>query len=328
MLQKHKKSIMLVAFWVILASVICSAAYPVKDIKHIMPWGAGGGTDVVMRYFMSLAEKILGVTIYTVNIPGASSGLGVFELMNSAPDGYTIGTLTWDSFVTVPWFGLIPGYDLARLELICTVTEHATLLAVHRDSPWQTLQELLQDARDRPGEIAVSNVGLGGVWHLPVLDLEKKANVKFRHVPFPGGAAEQREALIKREVEVACISYAGILPALRAGDARVLAVFSRDRLPELPDVPTVSEFGYDCVWGSVRVIAVPKETPEEIITKLEEVFKQVAFSDEWKEWLAKTEGAGAWTWRGREETKTYIQSITTSAWRMMDELEEAGVLKR
>ena len=324
-----KRRFIAVLLLVVGAVVSGFSFYPVKDIKHIMPWGAGGGTDVVMRYFMSLAEKILGVTIYTVNIPGAMSGLGVRELMFSAPDGYTIGTLTWDSFVTVPWYRLIPDYDLARLELICTVTEHPSLLAVHRDAPWQSIEELLEDARTRPGKITVANVGTGGVWHLPVLDLERKAGVKFSHVAFPGGAAEEREALIKREVDVACISYAGILPALLAGDARVLLVFSKERFPALPEVPTAVELGYEeCIWGSMRVIAVPKGVAENIIAYLEEVFRQVAFSEAWQTWLARSEGVGAWIWRGRQETKVFIETITQKAWQLMDELEAAGLLKK
>ncbi|MEM2226739.1 MAG: tripartite tricarboxylate transporter substrate binding protein [Candidatus Bathyarchaeia archaeon] len=302
-------------------------AYPTSNIKHIMPWSAGGGTDIVMRAFMNHAEKYLPVKIYTENIVGASSGTGVYALMGSKPDGYTIGTLTWDSVITVPFFGLVPGYDLNKLKFICTVTDHATLIAVHRDSPWKTLKELIEDAKRRPGEISVSNVGLGGVWHLPVLDLERKAGIKFRHVPFPGGAAPQREALIKREVEVACISYGGIFPAIKSGDARVLAVMSESRIPELPDVPTFKELGYDIVWGSFRVIAVPKDTPDYAVKALEEAFKKAANDPEFKKWLSEA-GGGGWSWKGSAETEKYVREMQKSAFLLLEELVKEGVIKK
>jgi tripartite-type tricarboxylate transporter receptor subunit TctC len=309
-------------------TMLCAVEnYPVRDIKHIMPWDAGGGTDIVMRAFMSRMEKHLGATVYTVNIVGAKSGLGVQELMNSKPDGYTIGTLTWDSIITVPYFALVPNYDLDRLDFIATVTEQATIIAVHSASPWKTVKDLVEDAKKNPEKIAVSNVGVGGVWHLPVLDLESKAGVKFRHVSFPGGAGEQREALLKREVEVACITISGIMPALKSGDARILGVMSDERLPEYPDIPTFKELGYDCVWGSMRVVATPKGVADLIKAKLEEACYEAAHDQDWKDWLA-TAGGGGWTWRGSKDTELYLEKVKSEAFALMDALVAQGVLKK
>ena len=307
--------------------------YPIKPIKHIIPWSAGGGTDTVMRKFMTFMEKSLSeltekpVSIYSENIVGASSGIGVYELMNSPPDGYTIGTLTWDSVITVPYFGLVEGYDLSKLRFVCTVTQHPTLLAVKADAPWKTLQELIEDAKRRPKEIKVANVGYGGVWHLPVLDLERKAGVEFTHVAFPGGATGEREALIKGEVLVASISYAGILPALKAGQARVLVVFGEERLPQLPDVPTAKELGYDVVWGSFRIIAVPAETPDWIINLLAKACKMAAENPEWKAWMNEFEGGGA-IYLGPEETTEFVKKMQEKAFQFLDELVEAGIIQR
>lgn len=304
-----------------------AADYPASDIKHIMPWSAGGGTDTVMRAFMNSLEKAMGATIYTVNLPGAKSGQGVAELMQSAADGYTLGTVTYDSLVTVPYFGLVPGYDIARLRFIGTVTGHPTVIAVSAKAPWKTMEDLIEDARKCPGEIPVSNVGLGGVWHLPVLDLEQVAGIKFRHVVFPGGSAEQREALLKREVPVACTSIGGVYPAIKAGHVRVLAVMGSERMTEFPDVPTFKELGYDLDWGSVRAIAVPKDVPEEICAELEEGCRKVTEDDKWQKWLAES-GGGGWIWRNGEQTTQDAQALQEKVFKLMDELVAEGVISK
>lgn len=299
--------------------------FPTKDIRHILPWSAGGGTDIAMRGFMLHSEKYLPVSIYTHNITGAKSGVGAFTTMDSKPDGYTIGTLTWDSVITVPYAGLIPGYDLNKLEFVCTVTEHATGLAVRTDAPWKTLDEFIEDAKGRPGEITVANVGTGGVWHLPVLDMERVIGIKVDHIPYPEGAAPQREALLAGEVDAASISIGGLLPALNAGTARFLAIMGEERSPELPDVPTFKESGYDIVWGSFRVVAVPAGTPKERIEILEKAFNDAWHDEEFLEWI---EGAGGGAvWRDAEGTAEYVTGMQQKAFKMIDELVEAGLLE-
>ena len=107
-----------------MAGAVSAQGYPENDITHIMPWSAGGGTDTVMRTFMNFAEQQLGVGINTQNITGAQSGVGTMRLMRSRADGYTIGSLTWDSVITVPYYNLVPGYDTSDLTYIASVTIH------------------------------------------------------------------------------------------------------------------------------------------------------------------------------------------------------------
>ena len=309
----------------LMVSPVLAEEYPRKDVRHIIPWSAGGGTDAAMRGFMHYAEKQLPVSIYNENVTGAQSGIGVFKLMNSKPDGYTIGTLTWDSVITVPYYKLVPGYDVEKLEFVCTVTVHATGLAVRDDAPWKNLEEFVEDAKKRPGEITVSNVGTGGVWHLPALDMGRKMGIEVRHIPYPKGAGPQREALITGETDAASISVAAALPALKANQARFLAIMAEERDPLLPDVPTFKELGYDVVWGSFRLVAVPAGTPEERIETLEKVFEAVFHEKEFLEWAEKT-GLGA-IWKDREETKKFIGEMQRGAFKLIDELVEKGILK-
>lgn len=307
-----------------LISFTSVSAYPEKNITNIIPWSAGGGTDAAARGVMHYAEKHLNVTVVNENITGAQSGIGILRLMISRPDGYTIGLLTWDSVITVPYYELVPGYDLDKLDFICTLTEHSTALVVRNDSPWDNLEEFISDAKNRPGQISISNVGTGGVWHLPALDLADKLGIEVKHIPYPEGAGPQREALLSGETDSASISIAGVLPSLEAGEVRILAVMSEERDELLPNVPTFKELGYDVVWGSFRVIAVPKEVPEEIKDTLEGAFRAVFDDEEFVDWAAKT-GLGA-VWRNREDTNKYLRNIQKTAFELIDDLIEKGLL--
>ncbi|EPX85644.1 tripartite tricarboxylate transporter substrate binding protein [Salipiger mucosus] len=300
--------------------------YPTKDITHIMPWSAGGGTDTVMRTFLQYAEEPLGVGIRTQNVTGAQSGVGTLRLMKARPDGYTIGSLTWDSMITVPYFDLVPGYDTGALSYLATVTLYPTVLAVNADTGWETLDDFIAAANEAPGEIAISNSGIAGIWHLHALDMADALDVELNHVPFPNGSAEQREALLSGENEAASVSYATVASAHEAGDVNILAVMSSERDVNLPDTPTFTELGYDVVWGGMRVLAVPAETSDEIKATLTEGFK-AAFDDPEFQEIADKQGMNAF-WMGAEETQAYVDKTQERAISMLSKLEEEGVITK
>lgn len=298
---------------------------PGQTIEHIVPWSAGGGTDAAMRGFVRHAQKHVGTDIYTKNITGGLSAVGVLEMMRARPDGYTIATMTYDTFITVPFFEVMEGFDLNQAEVLCVVTEHPTALIVPMDSPWETLEDFVQDARERPGQIKIANAGTGGVWHLPVLDFERKADISFHHIPYAEGAGPQREALVSQEVDASSMSIVAALPAIDAGQSRVLAIMSPERDPLYPDVPTFVEFGYDVVWGSFRALGVPVATPEPVKEYLEEAFANTFNDPEFQEW-ADSVSLGQW-WMSREDATSYIMQMQNEAFSLMDELVEEGLLE-
>lgn len=300
--------------------------YPNKDLTHIMPWSAGGGTDTVMRTFMNHAEKQLGVGINTQNVTGAQSGIGTLRLMKSRPDGYTIGSLTWDSVITVPYYNLVPGYDTKNLAYLGSVTVHPTAFVVRADAPWNSLEEFVKAAKADPGKLKVSNVGTGGVWHLPALDFEKQAGIKVQHVSYPKGSGPQREALMSGETDAASTSMSAAFSDVNAGKAKVLAVMSDKRDPNFPDVPTFRELGYDVVWGSFRLVAVPSDVDPEKRAVLETAFAKV-FDDPNFQDAAKKTAMGA-VWMDGKQTEAYIQASQDKAFKLMDQLVAEGVLKK
>jgi len=295
-------------------------------ITHIMPWSAGGGTDTVMRTFMNFAEQQLGVGINTQNVTGAQSGVGTMRLMRSRADGYTIGSLTWDSVITVPYYNLVPGYDTSDLTYISSVTIHPTVLAVAADSPFQTLGDFVAAAAEAPGELSISNVGLGGVWHLPALDFAAAAGIEVNHVPYPDGSGPQREALLSGETDAASVNLAAVFPAVQAGQARVLGVMDSERSDFLPDVPTLLEEGYDVVWGSFRVVAAPAGIEAEQVETLESAFAAVFEMEEFQQRAEET-AMGA-VYMNSEETTAYIEASQAKAFALIDSLVEQGILER
>ncbi|MEF2553329.1 tripartite tricarboxylate transporter substrate binding protein [Aurantimonas sp. A2-1-M11] len=300
--------------------------YPSKDLVHIMPWSAGGGTDTVMRTFMNFAEQQLGVGINTQNITGAQSGIGTLRLMKARPDGYTIGSLTWDSLITVPYYELVPGYSTEELAYLGSVTVHPTALVVSADSPWKTLQEFIDAAKAAPGELSISNVGSGGVWHLPALDFANEAGIEVQHIPYPDGSGPQREALLSGETDAASLSVSAAYPAIEAGQARVLAVMGDERDEAAPDVPTFKELGYDVVWGGFRVIAAPAGIAPEHSQRLQEAFAAVFEMPEFQARAEET-GMGA-VWMDGEATAAYLETAQERAFALMDNLVEQGLLEK
>lgn len=300
--------------------------YPAKDLTHIMPWSAGGGTDTVMRTFMNFAEQTLGVGINTQNITGAQSGIGTLRLMKARPDGYTIGSLTWDSVITVPYYDLVPGYDTDELTYLGSVTVHPTVLAVNADSPYQTLEDFVAAAKASPGELSISNVGSGGVWHLPALDLADATGIEVNHVPYPDGSGPQREALLSGETDAASLSASAVYAAVESGQARVLGVMGTERSEFLPEVPTFKELGYDVVWGSFRLIAAPKGIDSAQRAVLEKGFAEVFDLPEFQTRAEET-AMGA-VWMNGDETTAYVEASQEKAFALIDNLIEQGILEK
>lgn len=303
-----------------------AADYPKKDIMHIMPWSAGGGTDTVMRTFLSYAEAPLGVGVNTQNVTGAQSGIGTLRLMKSRPDGYTIGTLTWDSVITVPYYNLVPGYDTDQLAYIGSVTVHPTALIVRADAPWATIEEFVAAAKAAPGTLKISNVGTGGVWHLPALDFAKQAGIEVQHVPYPKGSGPQREALLSGETDVASTSISAAYSAIKSGQARVLGVMGDERDPKFPDAPTFREAGYDVVWGGFRLLATQAAVKEEERAVLEAAFAEVFTQPEFIKTADET-GMGA-VWMNSADTTAYIAASQKKAFELMDALVAEGLLTK
>ena len=318
-------SISLIILCLVFSMSVFAIEYPEKDIRTICPWGEGGGTDAITRMITKIAEKPIPVSIYVENIEGGVSGTGVFEVMKARPDGYTIGTMTYDSIITVPRKELVPGYDLDKLAMICRLTSEADALIVRQDSRFETFEDLVEAAKQEPGQINVAIQNLGNRTHIAMLMLQDELDVEFNLISYTGGAAAQKEALLSGEVEVAITSLGDFAPLLNANEGRGIVEFSAKRNPKFSEVPTLKELGHDMEIGSFVIVAAPADTPDNVLAKLEEIFDNAYHTDEFLEWLDKVGVTSAWL--NSEETTQYVEETQSKYFEIMDMLVEQGIIE-
>lgn len=301
------------------------AEFPEKDIRTIVPWGAGGGVDSITRKLMSIAEDAVPTAIYVENIEGGITSIGIDRLMSAEPDGQTIGALSYDSIVSVPWQKMLPDYDLDRLTYLARVTSEANALLVRCDSKYKSYKELIEAAKAAPNKIKVGDHGPGSVPHLSILQLEEATGAQFRSVSYPSGAGGQIEALLSGELDVAVTSLGDFSALLKAGDACGILEFSEERNPAFPTVPISSDVGLDIQDGSFVLLAVPKGTPESVVVKLESIIQDAYKSEEFQTW---TTNAGVTpSWLGRSEVGEWVTETQSRIFQMLQKLKDQGQLK-
>lgn len=302
------------------------ADYPERDIRMVVPWGAGGGTDAIVRKLSTLAEGILDTSIYVENIEGGISATGVSEVMKSKPDGYTIGALTYDSVVTVPWQGLLPSYKMDKLKLIARVTSEPDAIVVDANASYESVGDLIADAKAHPGKVKVAIQNTGSRTHLALLQLQDAKDVKFNLIAYPGGAAPQKEAILNNEVDVAATSLGDFASLIQSGDARGLMEFSGARNPTYPDVPTAADEGLDIRVGSFIVLAAPAGTPDNVVEKIEAAYKQALESDEFQTWVSNVGVTPDWI--GTADVTAWANETSKTLFKQMDDLVEKGVISK
>jgi len=293
-----------------------AVAYPDPDreVRHVIPWRAGGGTDAAMRGFAQYFEKHLGVPVITENISGGLSAVGLLTVKRVIPDGYTLATMTYD-VLTVGFLGLAP-IDWSEFEPVCTVTDHPTALLA-RAEDYVDLEAFAAAARARPGEIRTGNAGAQGVWHQHAVAAENEMGIEVHHVPYEASSG-MLAAILGGEVDIVVSSLPAFISYLQDGTLRALAVMSNERDPLVPDAPTFKEHGYDLEYGSFRVLVAPGDTPETVLAHLESVCR-VAWEDpDFQAW-AETAAIGP-VWRDREETKAYLEALAPKVGQLMEVL--------
>ncbi|WP_033069308.1 Bug family tripartite tricarboxylate transporter substrate binding protein [Thalassospira australica] len=303
-----------------------SADYPTKDIRMVIPWGAGGGTDGIVRKLNTIAEQNIDQSIYAENIEGGISATGVMQVMKARPDGYTIGSLTYDSVVTVPWQGLLPSYKLDKLKLIARVTSEPDAILVSADAPYKSVADLIAAAKENPGSIKVGIQNTGSRLHLAMLQFQEKTGTELKLIAYPGGAAPQKEAILSNEVDVVATSMGDFSALMEGGDVRGLVEFSDNRNPTFPDVPTAKEEGIDLQIGSFIVLAAPADTPDDVVTKVEGIYKAAYESDAFQEWVSKV-GVSP-NWLGSDEVTDWANDTQKTLFDQMQSLVDQGVIKK
>ena len=251
------------------ARAMAQPAYPSRPVHIVVPFAPGGGADIVSRLVQPYMQSLLGQSVIVENRAGAAGRIGTGVVAKSEPDGHTLLVSTESSLVIAPHVGQSIGYDpLKDFAPVSLLTRNTVMLVVHPSVPAQTLQEFIALARAKPGQLFYASSGVGGPNHLAGEIFNRMTGVQVTHVPFQGtGLALQ--AVISNQVGAMWGFMAGLIPHIRGGSLRALAVGSTERSPALPDVPTVAEAGvtgYEAVsW--IGMVA-PAGTPGPVMNKL------------------------------------------------------------
>ncbi|CAM3798363.1 Bug family tripartite tricarboxylate transporter substrate binding protein [Parendozoicomonas haliclonae] len=272
-----KKSLKAIAGVVALSlgsSLAMAADYPARNIRMIVPFGAGGGTDSVARALAEYTEPHLGQPIAIMNRTGGAGAVGMTAGANSRADGYTITMITRE-IVSLPKLGLMQ-VDSEAFKMVRLVNFDPALVTVKADSPYKTMGDIIEKAKANPGSVKFASTAKPNFYALAI---ERNQDVTFNQIPF-NGAAEASTAVMGGHVEFTITGPGEVKSQVESGQLRPLAVMAEKRLASMPEVPTMKELGFDVVSGTWRGIAVPKKTPDEIVAKLESAIgKAVADKD-------------------------------------------------
>ncbi|MRN56597.1 tripartite tricarboxylate transporter substrate binding protein [Paenibacillus sp. LC-T2] len=267
-----------------------SADFPKKPITLIVPYAAGGGTDLTARALAKATEEFLRQPIIVVNRTGGGGSVGLMEGANAKGDGYTVTFLPAELTI-LPHLGLLP-ITYEKFKPIAQINFDPSAITVRAEAPWQTVNEFLDFAKAHPGELKMGNAGTGSIWHLAAVTLERETGVKFAHIPFEG-AGPAVSALMDGFVDAVPVSPAEVKKYVDEGKLRTLAINADKRSEALPGVPTLEEqTGIHVNFtGTWRGLAVPKDTPDEIAELLAGAFIKGTEDKEFRDYM-KMNGLG------------------------------------
>jgi tripartite-type tricarboxylate transporter receptor subunit TctC len=267
-----RRSAVLVVLLAALVVPALTAAYPDKPVELIVPWPAGGRTDLIGRLFAASAGKHLGQPVVVVNKPGGGGATGTVGVMNATADGHTLLMATIGGNVMRPLSTSVP-YRYDSFAPVGQITASTIVLAANAGRPWKNLRDLVEEAK-KAAAPPTYGCPFGVVPHLTVVAVAGRAGVALKHVPQQGDGPSITATLGGHQ-DMLIASPAVVLPHIKAGTLRALATFGTARDPFLPDVATATEQGFPVVATPWTGIAAPKSTPPHVLAKLRQVFEAV-----------------------------------------------------
>lgn len=281
---------LLAALALVVPNAVQAQGYPEREIRFIVPFGAGGSTDIVAREFARKLEEVLDADLNVENKPGGSGTIGAGMIMQAPADGYTIGLVPSEVLTYQP----LVHSDLAYRSVddylpIAKLGNRPSVLFVRADAPWETFDEFIADAKSNPGKLRASVPGVGTLSDLVVRQLNKVADVQIDTVPFTGGGSEAMVALLGGRVDAFIGSVSGNLGQLQAGQLRALAAFQKGKNEAVPKATSVIDAGYNVTLQVAFYVIAPKDLPAAIRDKLAEASLEVLQSQEFADFAKKND---------------------------------------
>ena len=278
--------------------------WPARPITLIVPWPAGGPTDLSMRVLAKVAGRELGVPVVVENKPGAGGVIALGTLLTSPHDGYTVMQLPITVY-RLPYLQNLsfdPARDIAPILQISAITFG---VVVEQHSRFSSFQEIVAFARATPGKLVIGSTGYASTPHLVMADLFAREGIDYIHVPFKG-ATDQILSLQSGTIMVGVVGT-GYAPFVDKGQLRLLATFNEERSPRWPRTPTLKELGYDVATTSPYGLGVAKGTAQEIIRRLHDAFRIATLDPEHVAMLRKYDQEAAYL--GTAAFSRYLEQV-------------------
>jgi tripartite-type tricarboxylate transporter receptor subunit TctC len=253
------------------SGAVYGQGYPDRTVEIVNPYPPGGATDTMGRALMEGLAAQLGQRFVFVNKPGANGAIGTVQVARAAPDGYSLLFTAAVSMVVNPLTQPQAGYTLKSFDHICQTLKNEMVLVAHPDSPIKSVGDLIKTAREKPGALNYAILGIGSIPHLAAIELSQAAQVSFNAIPFRGDS-DVLAQVHGRHVDFGASTLAA---AARSG-LKILGLFSQNRNPSIPEVPTFRELGYDVAPLSIGGLSAPAGLPADVKAKLEGACKAAA----------------------------------------------------
>jgi len=327
----QKRSLMLFTICLLLITMImggCSnmqsktttipQKYPTKPITMIVPFSAGGGMDLIARAVEKLAPKYLGQPLIVINKSGGAGTIGWNELASASPDGYTLG-ISAANLLIQQLYGPTKYHYPTALEPLVQISTTPFIMVVRADQPWQDIDGVIKYAKQHPGQLKFGHAGIGTPTHIVGEAFAKASGITLEQVPFRGNS-ESTVALLGKHIEIVIVNPASVKEHIKNGTLSALAITGEQRLtdPDLAQIPTFKEQGFDIQLTTWYGVAAPKGLPPAVKATLAEGFKAIISDPEFRdsieqlglqiEYLNPKESEEKWLSDGEKTTTTIQQT--------------------
>lgn len=299
--------------------------YPDGPITYVVPYNPGGSSDPVGREFARILGGELGTTVVVENLPGGDETIGITSVIESDPDGQTIGMTSAAGIV----FGPLVTSDLSYHDVedyapLAMMVRSPNAVFVRKDSPYMNIEDFIKAAKDAPGEVSIGTIGRMTVPTFNIVSLEDSADIDLNIVPFSGGASEAVGAALSGQIDAFVSAASGQIGLVKSGDLRALAHTGDDSYDGvLPGSVSFDSLGYDVPFSVEYLNVAPAGMPDSVREKLTDTAYRIVESDEWQK-FCEDNGLQAVSMKG-DELNEWIDDVTERGQRAIALVEESGL---
>lgn len=266
--MRYARTLVVVAIGLLASGLAQAQAYPAKPVRVIVPFPPGGPTDIIGRMVADTLTKSFGVQFIVDNRAGAGGNIGMEVCAKSPPDGYTLCIITVAQSIAPALYRKLPFDPIKDFSHVTLMAQLPSMLTVHPSLPVKNVRELVALAKSKPGQMSYASTGNGTSPHMLMEMLKSMTGIDVLHVPYKGQAPAVLDQM-SGQTQLAFNTAIGVIPTVKAGRLKALAISTRERFPAMPELPTVEESGvkgFD--GGSWNGVVMPAGTPQDIVGKI------------------------------------------------------------